>query len=91
MAWRTEKLGANHPHTQNSKESLAFVYWDQGKYDLAGPLLREAVEAASRDLGLGNPRTQGLVDLLIQYCDRFGHKVEAAKWRKALEDQKNKP
>jgi len=34
-----EQLGPTHPRTASSLNSLALLYWNQGKYEQAEPLL----------------------------------------------------
>jgi serine/threonine protein kinase/Tfp pilus assembly protein PilF len=48
---RAEKLGADHPDTLTSMESLGLGYQADGKLDLALPLLEEALERRKATLG----------------------------------------
>jgi serine/threonine protein kinase/tetratricopeptide (TPR) repeat protein len=54
---RTTKLGADHPHTLNSKNNLALLYEDQGQYARAEPLYKEVLEISTAKLGADHPHT----------------------------------
>ena len=49
---RERTLGPDHPHTLTSVNNLGQLLQDQGKFDLAEPFLRRALEGNERTLGL---------------------------------------
>ena len=54
---RTAKLGADHPDTLDSQNSLALAYWAAGQNDRAIPMLERTVAARSAKLGPDHPDT----------------------------------
>jgi tetratricopeptide (TPR) repeat protein/tRNA A-37 threonylcarbamoyl transferase component Bud32 len=54
---RTAQLGADHPETLTSKNSLAVLYKRQGKYGQAETLFREVIGAQTAQLGADHPDT----------------------------------
>jgi tetratricopeptide (TPR) repeat protein len=71
VAWRRQHLGADHPHTLASLNSLALLYHDRGRYDEAEPLYQEAVAGRRRTLGPDHPSTlTSLNNLAVLYRDR---------------------
>jgi hypothetical protein len=51
-------LGPDHPHTLDSQENVAWLYFLKGKYDQTETLYRTVVEGSRRTLGLAHPLTQ---------------------------------
>ena len=51
-------LGADHPDTANSLNSLAALYFVQGRYAEAEPLFKETLEIMERVLGVEHPNTK---------------------------------
>jgi non-specific serine/threonine protein kinase/serine/threonine-protein kinase len=54
---RTRALGPDHPDTLGTMNSLAVLYWVQGRYDEAEPLFLATIEASQRVLGRDHPST----------------------------------
>lgn len=55
----TEKqLGANHHDTATGLNNLAALYYEQGRYAEAEPLLQRAATIALASLGREHPQTQ---------------------------------
>ena len=54
---RKANLGADHPDTLTSQNSLAVAFWAAGQNDRAIPLLEQTVEARSAKLGPDHPDT----------------------------------
>jgi tetratricopeptide (TPR) repeat protein len=78
------KLGEDHPDTLESKNYLAILYKEQGDYDKAEPLLREAVEGRSLKLGDTHPHTLESLNNLINLYEAWNRREEAKKWRSKL-------
>jgi hypothetical protein len=57
LAWRRRHLGADHPDTLQSLDSLAVLYRSRGWYDQAEPLCKEALAGRRRQLGADHPDT----------------------------------
>jgi tetratricopeptide (TPR) repeat protein len=54
---RADWLGADHPDTLTSKNSLAELYREQDQYDRAEPLYQEVLEGRTARLGADHPDT----------------------------------
>jgi tetratricopeptide (TPR) repeat protein len=52
-----KRLGADHPHTLQSKNNLAELYREQKKYDRAEPLYLEVLRLSEKRLGADHPHT----------------------------------
>ena len=57
LAWRRQHLGADHPETLASMNSLGRLYQDCGRYTDAEALYREALAGRRRRLGPDHPDT----------------------------------
>lgn len=53
-----QELGANHPDTTTSLNSLSELYHAQGKYAEAEPLLQRALAICEGTLGRTHPSTR---------------------------------
>ena len=63
-------LGAEHPHTATSLNSLASFYNNMGAYEKAEPLYRRSLAIREKVLGANHPDTaQSLNNLAKLYCD----------------------
>jgi Tfp pilus assembly protein PilF len=51
-------LGPTHPEVANSLNNLGWLYYDQGKYADAEPLLQRALNIFEEVLGSEHPTTQ---------------------------------
>ena len=73
-AAQREALGAEHPQTLTTLNSLASLLYDKGDLDGAEPLMRRALEARERTLGTEHPDTKnsaiGLWNVLAKRGDR---------------------
>ena len=58
LAIREEVLGPEHPDTATSLNNLAGLYYAQGKYSLAEPLLKRALAIREKQLGPEHPTQQ---------------------------------
>jgi tetratricopeptide (TPR) repeat protein len=56
---RKSELGDRHPSTALSLNNLAVLYYYMERYELAIPLLEQAVEIREEVLGLEHPYTKG--------------------------------
>jgi len=63
---RETTLGAEHPDTPNSINSIALVLQWQGKYEAAEEMNRRALEGSEKVLGKEHPNT-----LTSVYCLAF--------------------
>jgi tetratricopeptide (TPR) repeat protein len=52
-------LGEEHPLTATSLNNLALLYWNQGRYGEAEPLLKRALAIREKVLGSEHPYTIG--------------------------------
>jgi len=57
LAIDQKAIGPDHPDTATSHHSLAELYANQGKYDLAAPLYERALTIREKALGLDHPDT----------------------------------
>jgi tetratricopeptide (TPR) repeat protein len=70
-------LGDDHSDTLKSMNSLAILYWSQGRYDEAEPLLLETLETKKRVLGDDHPDTLDAMHSLAILYQRQGRFDEA--------------
>jgi len=54
---RKRSLGRDHPDTLGTMNSLAVLYWVEGRYDEAEPLFVATIEASRKVLGNDHPST----------------------------------
>ena len=93
-----QTLGKEHPETLNSVNNLAVLYQAQGRYALAEPLLKRALEARTRVLGKEHPSTlisvnnlgflyqaQGRYDLAEPLYKQRSGGSRACSWQRAPE------
>ncbi|MHC4227507.1 MAG: tetratricopeptide repeat protein [Planctomycetota bacterium] len=73
-----------YPYTLESKDSLAVLYKEQGLYDKATPLLREAAEGRSLKLGKSHPHAQESIRNLIGLYEAWNKPDKANEWRAIL-------
>jgi serine/threonine protein kinase/tetratricopeptide (TPR) repeat protein len=71
-AARLARLGADHPDTLSSTNSLAISYRDAGKPDLAVPLLEESLKVMTAKLGADHPDTLTLMNNLAMGYQEAG-------------------
>ena len=68
LAIRESQLGADHPDTAASLNDLAGLYYAQGRYSEAEPLLKRSLAIRESQLGTDHPHTaQGLNNLAALY------------------------
>jgi tetratricopeptide (TPR) repeat protein len=85
VAWRREHLGADHPDTLLSLNSLAALYKDRGRYDEAERLLQEALAGLRKKLGADHPDTlTSLNNLAVLYQDRGRYAEAETLYQEAL-------
>ncbi|MCZ6691770.1 MAG: serine/threonine-protein kinase [Planctomycetota bacterium] len=75
---RREVLGWEHEQTIESMSKWALLRLNQGRFDEAGALLREAVRVAEAILGEEHPTTLGLMSALSGHLDANVHDSKAA-------------
>jgi hypothetical protein len=86
---RQTKLGADHPHTLESKHELALVYIATADYDRAEPLLLDAFHGRETKLGPEHPDTVDSLRELVRLYESWDKPDEAAKYRAMLPAQEN--
>ncbi len=77
LALRTAKLGANHPNTLNTRNSLALAYSEAGKWAEAIGFQEETVKLSTARLGPDNPDTLLYRSNLTTCLFRGGRLLEA--------------
>jgi tetratricopeptide (TPR) repeat protein len=83
---RERMLGANHPDTAISLNSLAVIYENQGRYKEAEPLIKRALEIRERALGGNHPDTATSLNDLAGVYESQGQYEEAEPlYKRALE------
>ena len=58
LAIREQALGKDHPDTAQSLNNLAGLYYEQGKYEQAEPLLQRGLAIMEKMLGSNHPYTE---------------------------------
>jgi CHAT domain-containing protein/Tfp pilus assembly protein PilF len=92
LAIAEKALGAEHPDTLGSVNSLAALYVRRGRYGESEPLLKRALAGREKALGREHPDTLGSIDSLGAHYGiqrRYGEaepllKRALAGWEKAL-------
>ena len=69
--------GEAHPETLASARALGTLYWSQGHYDRAEPLLVEALEQRRRVLGEEHPDTLAALNILAVLYQEQGRLSQA--------------
>ncbi len=72
-----EQLGPGHPQTLRSVDHLAWLRWDQGRYQEAAELLEQALSVSRRALGDGDHVTLSLTNALGCVYGMLGRHEEA--------------
>jgi len=81
-----QELGARHPLTAGSLNSLAILYYSQGRYGEAEPLYIRALEISEQELGARHPLTAGsLNNLAILYASQGRYGEAEPLYLRALE------
>jgi tetratricopeptide (TPR) repeat protein len=57
MKFRKTALGEEYPDTLTSMNDLAFIFYNQGKYEAAEPLYEETLRMSVKVLGKEHPDT----------------------------------
>ena len=84
MKGRQSELGDDHQDTLETKNDLAVLYKEQGRYDEAEPLLRQAIKGRTEKLGPQHPHTLASIKNLIDLYEIWGKRKEAEEWREKL-------
>ncbi len=66
LATREQKLGADHPDTLTTRNSLALAYWEAGRLPEAIRLFGQVRDARVKALGADHPDTLGTLDSLAR-------------------------
>jgi tetratricopeptide (TPR) repeat protein len=82
---RTRALGADHPDTLTSVNSLAGLYISQGKYEAAESLYVRSLEDSTLILGVEHPNTMSYESNLAALYEAVGKCKAAEALRKRLE------
>ena len=78
-------MGINHPETLETKNDIAVLYKEQGRYQQAEPLLIEAVNGRRLKLGDTHPHTLESWHNLIELYEAWGKPEKAEEWRAKLQ------
>ena len=60
------QLGATHPETAVSLNTLTELYMEQGRYEEAEPLLKRAISIREEQLGATHPEMATSVNILAE-------------------------
>jgi tetratricopeptide (TPR) repeat protein len=71
LAINEKNLGAEHPATASSLNSLALLYYSQEHYAEAEMLLQRALRIFEKTLGAEHPNTQTVEASLIQLREKM--------------------
>jgi serine/threonine protein kinase/tetratricopeptide (TPR) repeat protein len=83
---RTAELGADHPDTLRSKNSLALLYRAQGQYAKAERLFKKALEEFTSKLGADHPNTLSTKNnLALMYWTQGQYTKAESLYKEVLE------
>ncbi|MHC4324050.1 MAG: tetratricopeptide repeat protein, partial [Planctomycetota bacterium] len=78
------KLYEDHPATLESKNDLAILYKEQGRYEEAEKFFLEAAEGQSLKLGDTHSHTVESMNNLIELYEAWNKPEQADEWRATL-------
>jgi tetratricopeptide (TPR) repeat protein len=79
-------LESEHPETAKTLDSLAQLYYTQGKYEAAEQLYKRALHINEQKLGQENPETTTVLNHLAELCRYRGKNGEAEQlYKRALD------
>jgi tetratricopeptide (TPR) repeat protein len=83
-------LGFDNPETLETKNDLAMLYKEQGRYEVAEKYLLEAVKGRRLKLGDNHPNTIESIKSLIALYEAWNKPEKAEQWRAKLPSKQPK-